>query len=209
MPLALTTTGKVALLIVAGTFIAFALLTAIVIPRRWPDFPGNRLGAYLALVGLLFVAQMATVVWVSETQEGEEQEAAETHPPATGPTETETAPTETETAPTETEMPPTSTETEPSMTETTATETEAEGGGNAAAGEQVFASAGCGGCHTLAAAGSSGNVGPNLDDASPSADKVVERVTNGKGAMPSFKDQLSTEQIADVAAFVSQSTRGS
>ena len=37
--------------------------------------------------------------------------------------------------------------------------------GDAAAGETVFASAGCGACHTLSAAGSSGTVGPNLDDA--------------------------------------------
>ena len=37
--------------------------------------------------------------------------------------------------------------------------------GAATAGKAVFASAGCGGCHTLAAAGTSGNVGPNLDKA--------------------------------------------
>jgi mono/diheme cytochrome c family protein len=72
----------------------------------------------------------------------------------------------------------------------------------------VFASAGCTGCHTLAAAGSNGNVGPNLDEAKPSMDKVVERVTEGKGVMPSFQGQLSDQQIQDVAAFVSQSTRG-
>ncbi|MDQ3875074.1 MAG: c-type cytochrome, partial [Actinomycetota bacterium] len=34
-------------------------------------------------------------------------------------------------------------------------------------------------------------------------DLVVDRVTNGKGAMPSFKDQLSEKQIQDVAAYVS------
>jgi mono/diheme cytochrome c family protein len=79
--------------------------------------------------------------------------------------------------------------------------------GDASAGEQVFASAGCGGCHTLEAAGSSGNVGPNLDDAKPDAGLVVERVTNGKGAMPSFQDQLSEKQIADVAAYVVESTQ--
>ena len=79
--------------------------------------------------------------------------------------------------------------------------------GDASAGEQVFASAGCGGCHTLAAAGSSGNVGPNLDDAKPDAGLVVTRVTNGQGAMPSFKDQLNEKQIADVAAYVVQSTQ--
>lgn len=77
--------------------------------------------------------------------------------------------------------------------------------GDAANGKEVFASAGCGGCHTLSAAGSTGSVGPNLDDASPSFDKVVSQVTNGGGAMPAFKDDLSEQQIRDVAAFVSGS----
>ena len=77
--------------------------------------------------------------------------------------------------------------------------------GDAAAGASVFASAGCGGCHTLAAAGSSGTVGPNLDDADPDFDEAVETVTNGRGQMPSFRDQLSEKQIRDVAAYVSES----
>jgi mono/diheme cytochrome c family protein len=88
--------------------------------------------------------------------------------------------------------------------ETTETTGGGTGEGNAEAGADVFQEAGCGGCHTLSAAGSSGTVGPNLDDAKPSADLVMERVTNGKGAMPSFKDQLSEQQIKDVAAYVSQ-----
>ena len=74
--------------------------------------------------------------------------------------------------------------------------------GGAADGKSIFASAGCGGCHTLAAAGSSGNVGPNLDEAKPSLDLAVDRVTNGQGGMPSFKGQLSDEQIQAVAKFV-------
>jgi mono/diheme cytochrome c family protein len=84
----------------------------------------------------------------------------------------------------------------------------AEVEGDATAGKAVFASAGCGGCHTLADANASGNVGPNLDDAKPSTELVTERVTNGKGAMPSFRGQLTEQQIADVAAYVS-STAGS
>ncbi|MBA2462641.1 MAG: c-type cytochrome [Actinobacteria bacterium] len=80
--------------------------------------------------------------------------------------------------------------------------------GDAAAGEEVFASAGCGGCHTLEAAGSSGTVGPNLDESQPDTALVMERVTNGQGAMPSFKDQLSEEQIANVAAYVVENTSG-
>ena len=70
----------------------------------------------------------------------------------------------------------------------------------------MFTSVGCSGCHTLAAAGSSGNVGPNLDDAKPDRALIHERVTNGKPPMPSFKGQLSTKQIDDVVAFVYTST---
>ena len=77
------------------------------------------------------------------------------------------------------------------------------GSGGLVAGKQVFASAGCTSCHTLADAGSSGNVGPNLDEAKPAFDRVVDRVTNGRGVMPPFKDQLSGQQIKDVATYVS------
>ena len=44
---------------------------------------------------------------------------------------------------------------------------------------------------------------PNLDEAKPPYDLVVDRVTNGKGVMPPFKGQLSEQQIQDVAAYVS------
>ena len=79
-------------------------------------------------------------------------------------------------------------------------------GGDAAAGKAVFASAGCGGCHTLKAAGASGNVGPNLDDLKPSFEAVHDQVEHGGGGMPAFHGQLSDKQIANVAAFVSSST---
>ena len=69
-------------------------------------------------------------------------------------------------------------------------------------GESLFASAGCGGCHTLSAAGSSGTVGPNLDESQPSLELAIDRITNGQGGMPAFKDQLSEEQIQAVAEFV-------
>jgi mono/diheme cytochrome c family protein len=81
--------------------------------------------------------------------------------------------------------------------------------GNAAAGKVIFTTtAGCDNCHTLKAAGSSGNVGPNLDDAKPPYARIINRVTNGKSPMPSFKGTLSPEQIQDVAAFVYESTHG-
>ena len=88
---------------------------------------------------------------------------------------------------------------------TTVTSTIGCGSGDAAAGKEVFASAGCAGCHTFSAAGSTRSVGPNLDEASPSFDKVVSQVTNGGGAMPSFENGLTPQQIQDVAAFVSGS----
>ena len=75
--------------------------------------------------------------------------------------------------------------------------------GDATAGKSVYASAGCGGCHTLSDAGSNGTVGPNLDDAKPSFQLAVERVTLGKSPMPAFKGQLKDQQIADVAQYVS------
>ncbi len=77
--------------------------------------------------------------------------------------------------------------------------------GDAAAGESVYGSAGCGGCHTLEAAGSSGTVGSNLDDSKPDFALAVDRVTNGRGAMPAF-GQLSEQDIADVSQYVVEST---
>lgn len=76
----------------------------------------------------------------------------------------------------------------------------AAGGG--ADGAALFA-ANCAGCHTLKAANTSGTVGPNLDQAKPNEALVVNRVTNGLGAMPSFKGTLSTEEIAAIAKYVS------
>jgi mono/diheme cytochrome c family protein len=80
--------------------------------------------------------------------------------------------------------------------------------GDATAGKQVFASAGCVGCHTLADANAHGTVGPNLDQAKPPLSLAVQRVTKGAGAMPAFKGQLSDKQIADVTAYVVKATGG-
>ncbi len=80
--------------------------------------------------------------------------------------------------------------------------------GDPAAGAKIFQSAGCIGCHTLAAAHATGTVGPNLDQVKPSYRRATARVTLGKNAMPSFQGKLSTQQIADVAAYVVKSTGG-
>jgi mono/diheme cytochrome c family protein len=103
--------------------------------------------------------------------------------------------------------PPTTTQETTTTTQETTQETTTTGGGGGPAlvaqGKQVFETAGCTSCHTLKDANATGTVGPNLDDVKPSQDKVVERVTNGKGVMPSFKGQLTPQQIAAVAAYVS------
>lgn len=195
--LAITSSGKIGLGLVALVFIAFALVSSFVLPRRNPDFPGGGLGAYMAVAALIFVAMVAAVVVFAK----ESEEAGD------GAEVTETAPAETngETAPTDTGFQPG--ETEPAETEPAETESGGSGG-DAAAGEAVFVSAGCGGCHALEAAGSSGAVGPNLDQAKPSLALAIDRVTNGKGVMPAFADQLDETQIQNVAAYVVESTSG-
>jgi cytochrome c553 len=78
---------------------------------------------------------------------------------------------------------------------------------NTDAGARVFASAGCGNCHTLSAARANGQIGPDLDNLRPTFDQVRLKVRSGGGGMPSFADQLSAGQIRDVAAFVAVRSR--
>ena len=80
--------------------------------------------------------------------------------------------------------------------------------GDANAGKQVFATAGCSGCHTLKDAGATGTVGPNLDQLQPPLSKVITQVVNGGPVMPAFKGKLSAKQIADVAAYVVKASGG-
>jgi mono/diheme cytochrome c family protein len=101
------------------------------------------------------------------------------------------------------ESTPATTEASTPATSAPATTTAGAGGAvTAAAGKKVF-SANCGSCHTLADAGTSGNVGPNLDDLKPNMATVVHQVTNGGGGMPSFASQLSNTEIQSVAKYVS------
>lgn len=72
-------------------------------------------------------------------------------------------------------------------------------------GAKVFADAGCGGCHTMQAAGTTGTTGPNLDDLRPNADRVERQVRNGGRGMPAFEGKLSDEEIREVAEFVATS----
>src|SRR3954453_9626353 len=171
---ALSTGNKIGLAMVGGAFIVFALVSAFVLPARYPNFPGRHVGWYVA-ISILFLLAMLSAVLVFGREKAE--------PRSESPATTATAPTTTAAAP-----------------------ASAGGKGDPAAGKGVFASAGCGGCHTLKAANASGTVGPNLDQLKPPFDRVIHQVQVGGGPMPSFKDALSAEQIRDVAAFVVSST---
>ena len=61
----------------------------------------------------------------------------------------------------------------------------------------------CSACHTLADAGSSGDIGPNLNEIRPDKMRVINTVTNGIGVMPPYEDQLTLEEIEAVAHYVS------
>ncbi len=75
--------------------------------------------------------------------------------------------------------------------------------GDPVAGKPVFTE-NCGSCHTLSDAGTTGTVGPDLDELAPDEARVSSQVTNGGAAMPAFGGQLSEQQIADVSAYVAQ-----
>ena len=82
---------------------------------------------------------------------------------------------------------------------------EAEAATGPPPGKAVFtklASPSCGSCHTLKDAGTTGTVGPNLDQLKPPYEVVQRQVENGGGAMPAFKGRLSPKQIDDVAHYV-------
>jgi mono/diheme cytochrome c family protein len=74
-------------------------------------------------------------------------------------------------------------------------------------GESVFTE-NCGSCHVLEAAGTSGTIGPNLDEVQPDQATVEEQVRNGGGGMPAFEGKLTEEQIDAVAEYVATSAGG-
>ncbi len=83
--------------------------------------------------------------------------------------------------------------------------------GDARAGRIVFletAEPTCGSCHTLEEAGTTGTIGPSLDEVEPTFEEVVAAVRAGPQVMPAYEDQLSDEQIDNVAAFVSEASSG-
>jgi len=174
---ALATSHKIGIAVVAGVFIAFALVSSFVLAARRPQFPGRRVGLFVGITVLLTAGMLATIIALAKEPKEPREAAAETTPAPTAPAPAPATPAPPPAAP----------------------------AGDVAAGKTAFETAGCTSCHTLKAANAHGTVGPNLDDAKPSAALVVDRVTHGKGVMPSFAGQLTPKQIADVAAFVSSS----
>ena len=95
--------------------------------------------------------------------------------------------------------------------------------GDPVAGKKLFLSSGCGGCHTFKSAGTNGKVGPDLDNLAADAKKasqgtldqyVLTSIKNPSayvvpgypnGVMPNYGAQLTDKQIADLAAFLTQS----
>lgn len=72
--------------------------------------------------------------------------------------------------------------------------------------KQLFTQS-CGSCHVLADAGTSGTIGPNLDQSKPGLDRAIDQITNGGGGMPAFGDQLSEDQIRALAEYVVEATK--
>jgi mono/diheme cytochrome c family protein len=191
---ALTTNQKLGLAGTAAIFIAFALLAALVIPRGNPDFPGRRgLVPFILVTVILTIAMLGAVEVFAKEEHHATAEPRETTPEPAPEPEPEPGP-----AP------------EPAPTTTTT----GQASGSPEPGKTVFQATGCGGCHTFAAAGTTGTIGPDLDevlagkDAAFVHESIVEPnadIAQGysPGVMPqTYEDQLSPKQIDDLVALL-------
>ena len=188
--LALTEGHKIGLALAAAAFIAFALASALWIPRLRPDFPGCGLRLFMLVTVAVTIGMLAAVIALAG--ESKETEAAPGTTEATVPTPPSPQPSGPAPAP----------------------------AGDAAAGKAVFASQGCASCHTFTPAGAKGTIGPNLDNLAADATKAnrgtlqqyavesIEKPTAyaapgfPQGTMPPFN--LSAKQLADLVAFLTQ-----
>lgn len=78
------TSRDLGLAAVAAVFIAFAVASAFVLPRRDPAFPGRRLPLYVGATIVLFVAMIAAVWTLAGEEKRGRAEAVETQPATTG-----------------------------------------------------------------------------------------------------------------------------
>jgi mono/diheme cytochrome c family protein len=198
VPLALSTEHSIALGLVAAAFVVFALVSSLVIPRRWPQFPGERGLRWFVVVTVLLCIGTLAAVEVFAKEGSEETAQAETQ------TQTETTATT-----------PGTTGTTPGTT-TSATQPPAAPQGDPAAGKAVFAAQGCGSCHAYGPAGASGTVGPDLDEALQGKDPAFihesivapdKEIAPGyqPNIMPSnFEQTLTPKQIDDLVSFLSE-----
>jgi mono/diheme cytochrome c family protein len=192
--------------IAAALLVAFALVVSIVIPRKRPNFPAKHLGLLLLIGALLIVGMLTAVEVLGESHHFEAAGEGAGSPTEQAATVSTTA--ATTTAPAST-----------GATTTQAAPTTGGAGGDATAGKQVFTATAqppCGSCHTLAEAGASGQVGPNLDDVLKGKDaafiheSIVDpnaEIASGfsAGVMPDvYGQQLSDAQLADLVAFLQQ-----
>jgi mono/diheme cytochrome c family protein len=83
--------------------------------------------------------------------------------------------------------------------------TESGGGGDDP--KSIFSS-NCGSCHVLADAGTTGTVGPNLDEAQPGFEAAFTQIKNGGGGMPAFGGQMTDEEIRALARYIVRVTGG-
>ncbi len=203
MLFALSTGHEIGLAVTGAIFIAFALLSSFVFPRLNPDFPTKKgLRWYLPLAFCFFAAMLAAVLVFGR----EKKEAAAAATTTASSTTTSSSSTTTSSS-------------------ASAAPSAPYANGDATAGKSVFASAGCSACHTFKPAGSTGTVGPNLDDLADYAKQAGEGLGNytvdaiihppakyvPKGfptnAMPTtFGSSLNSKQIADLVAFLDGSS---
>jgi mono/diheme cytochrome c family protein len=77
----------------------------------------------------------------------------------------------------------------------------------ASRGRRVFRSAGCGSCHTLAAAHTGGRVGPDFDTSERLGRRQIRDQLNvGEGGMPSFEHRLTAHEEDAVTTFLYEAT---
>src|SRR5215210_7574137 len=77
---ALVTGHKIAIAVMGAIFIAFALVSSFVLPRRSPNFPNRNVGLYVLATVVLFAAMLTTILvfGIEEEPAGAEATAAET-----------------------------------------------------------------------------------------------------------------------------------
>lgn len=192
-------------LVVVALVVSFAGL-------RFKNFPSSRV---LLLGGVAFVALLVAATATFAWRNGEDEQAKKADELAAEASANEASGNTTEA---DEEQGPGATTTASTSTTTTTSGTTVAG--NPQEGSQLFSSQGCSGCHTLAAAGSSGTTGPNLDGAlkGKTPDFIKTSIIDPNAdiaqgyppdVMPqNFGEVMSPEQIDSLVAYLVESTSG-